>query len=84
MTSLPWRAGRVPVPAVRATLRQWPRASSVSNSQAQTDRDSTALTSWSSKGRKMATTTTKIGFVGLGHMGGNMAARFLAADYLVM
>jgi 3-hydroxyisobutyrate dehydrogenase len=31
----------------------------------------------------MATTTTKIGFVGLGHMGGNMAARFLAADYLV-
>src|SRR5919201_580305 len=24
-----------------------------------------------------------IGFVGLGHMGGNMAARFLAADYTV-
>jgi 3-hydroxyisobutyrate dehydrogenase-like beta-hydroxyacid dehydrogenase len=30
----------------------------------------------------MATTTaTKIGFVGLGNMGGNMAARFLAAGY---
>src|SRR5437868_9016806 len=31
----------------------------------------------------MATTTTKIGFVGLGHMGGNMAARILAAGYTV-
>jgi 3-hydroxyisobutyrate dehydrogenase-like beta-hydroxyacid dehydrogenase len=34
----------------------------------------------------MATTTastTKIGFVGLGNMGGNMAARFLAAGYMV-
>jgi 3-hydroxyisobutyrate dehydrogenase-like beta-hydroxyacid dehydrogenase len=31
----------------------------------------------------MATATTKIGFVGLGHMGGNMAARFLAAGYPV-
>jgi len=32
----------------------------------------------------MATaTTTRIGFVGLGHMGGNMAARFLAAGYTV-
>ena len=31
----------------------------------------------------MATTTTKLGFVGLGHMGGNMAARFLAAGYTV-
>ncbi|MDX6370225.1 MAG: hypothetical protein QOG93_1727 [Gaiellaceae bacterium] len=31
----------------------------------------------------MASTTTKIGFVGLGHMGGNMAARFLAAGYPV-
>jgi 3-hydroxyisobutyrate dehydrogenase-like beta-hydroxyacid dehydrogenase len=31
----------------------------------------------------MATTTTKIGFIGLGHMGGNMAARFLAAGYTV-
>jgi 3-hydroxyisobutyrate dehydrogenase-like beta-hydroxyacid dehydrogenase len=31
----------------------------------------------------MATTTTKIGFVGLGHMGGNMAARVLAAGYTV-
>ena len=30
-----------------------------------------------------AATTTKIGFVGLGHMGGNMAARFLAAGYPV-
>jgi 3-hydroxyisobutyrate dehydrogenase-like beta-hydroxyacid dehydrogenase len=29
------------------------------------------------------TTTTKIGFVGLGHMGGNMAARLLAAGYPV-
>jgi 3-hydroxyisobutyrate dehydrogenase-like beta-hydroxyacid dehydrogenase len=29
------------------------------------------------------TTTTKLGFVGLGHMGGNMAARFLAAGYTV-
>jgi 3-hydroxyisobutyrate dehydrogenase-like beta-hydroxyacid dehydrogenase len=29
------------------------------------------------------TTTTKIGFVGLGHMGGNMATRFLAAGYQV-
>src|SRR5690348_3141141 len=31
----------------------------------------------------MAPTTRKIGFVGLGHMGGNMAARFLAAGYTV-
>ena len=31
----------------------------------------------------MATATTKIGFVGLGHMGGNMAARFLGAGYPV-
>jgi 3-hydroxyisobutyrate dehydrogenase-like beta-hydroxyacid dehydrogenase len=31
----------------------------------------------------MTTTTTKIGLVGLGHMGGNMAARFLAAGYTV-
>ena len=31
----------------------------------------------------MATTTTKIGFVGLGHMGGNMVARFLSAGYTV-
>jgi 3-hydroxyisobutyrate dehydrogenase-like beta-hydroxyacid dehydrogenase len=31
----------------------------------------------------MTTTSTKIGFVGLGHMGGNMAARFLAAGYTV-
>jgi 3-hydroxyisobutyrate dehydrogenase-like beta-hydroxyacid dehydrogenase len=31
----------------------------------------------------MDTTTTKIGFVGLGHMGGNMAARFLDAGYTV-
>jgi 3-hydroxyisobutyrate dehydrogenase len=31
----------------------------------------------------MTTTTVKIGFVGLGHMGGNMAARFLAAGYTV-
>jgi 3-hydroxyisobutyrate dehydrogenase-like beta-hydroxyacid dehydrogenase len=31
----------------------------------------------------MVSTTTKIGFVGLGHMGGNMAARFLAAGYAV-
>jgi 3-hydroxyisobutyrate dehydrogenase-like beta-hydroxyacid dehydrogenase len=29
------------------------------------------------------TTTTTIGFVGLGHMGGNMAARFLDAGYTV-
>jgi 3-hydroxyisobutyrate dehydrogenase-like beta-hydroxyacid dehydrogenase len=32
---------------------------------------------------QMATTTTKLGFVGLGHMGGNMAGRFLAAGYPV-
>jgi len=31
----------------------------------------------------MATTTTKIGFVGLGHMGGNMATRLLAGGYAV-
>jgi 3-hydroxyisobutyrate dehydrogenase-like beta-hydroxyacid dehydrogenase len=31
----------------------------------------------------MAHTANKIGFVGLGHMGGNMAARFLAAGYPV-
>ena len=31
----------------------------------------------------MATTTTKIGFVGLGNMGGNMATRLLAAGYAV-
>ena len=31
----------------------------------------------------MATRSTKIGFVGLGHMGGNMAARFLDAGYAV-
>jgi 3-hydroxyisobutyrate dehydrogenase-like beta-hydroxyacid dehydrogenase len=29
------------------------------------------------------TTTTTVGFVGLGHMGGNMAARFLDAGYTV-
>jgi 3-hydroxyisobutyrate dehydrogenase-like beta-hydroxyacid dehydrogenase len=29
------------------------------------------------------TTTSKIGFVGLGHMGGNMAARYLSAGYIV-
>jgi len=29
------------------------------------------------------TTATKVGLVGLGHMGGNMAARFLAAGYTV-
>ena len=31
----------------------------------------------------MVTTTQQIGFVGLGHMGGGMAARFLAAGYPV-
>jgi 3-hydroxyisobutyrate dehydrogenase-like beta-hydroxyacid dehydrogenase len=31
----------------------------------------------------MSATGTSIGFVGLGHMGGNMAARFLAAGYPV-
>src|SRR5919199_388186 len=31
----------------------------------------------------MAEKSTTIGFVGLGHMGGNMAARFLAAGYRV-
>jgi 3-hydroxyisobutyrate dehydrogenase-like beta-hydroxyacid dehydrogenase len=31
----------------------------------------------------MAATSARIGFVGLGHMGGNMAARFLAAGYTV-
>jgi len=31
----------------------------------------------------MSAATTQIGFVGLGHMGGNMAARFLAAGYTV-
>jgi 3-hydroxyisobutyrate dehydrogenase-like beta-hydroxyacid dehydrogenase len=31
----------------------------------------------------VSTTTTKVGFVGLGRMGGNMAARFLAAGYPV-
>src|SRR4026208_2407464 len=31
----------------------------------------------------MATTTTKIGFVGLGHMGGTVAAGFRAAGYTV-
>lgn len=31
----------------------------------------------------MAHSTTKIGFVGLGHMGGNMAARFIGAGYAV-
>jgi 3-hydroxyisobutyrate dehydrogenase-like beta-hydroxyacid dehydrogenase len=31
----------------------------------------------------MATTGAKVGFVGLGHMGGNMAARFLGAGYPV-
>src|SRR6476661_3431175 len=30
-----------------------------------------------------ASTTTTIGFVGLGHMGGSMASRFLAAGYTV-
>jgi hypothetical protein len=29
------------------------------------------------------TTATKLGFVGLGHMGGNMAARYLAAGFPV-
>ena len=31
----------------------------------------------------MTATGTRIGFIGLGHMGGNMAARFLAAGYPV-
>jgi 3-hydroxyisobutyrate dehydrogenase-like beta-hydroxyacid dehydrogenase len=31
----------------------------------------------------MTNTTTKLGFVGLGHMGGNMAGRFLRAGYTV-
>jgi len=31
----------------------------------------------------ISTTTTRIGFVGLGHMGGHMAARFLDAGYTV-
>ena len=31
----------------------------------------------------MGATSARIGFVGLGHMGGNMAARFLAAGYTV-
>lgn len=31
----------------------------------------------------MSATRTSVGFVGLGHMGGNMAARFLAAGYPV-
>jgi 3-hydroxyisobutyrate dehydrogenase-like beta-hydroxyacid dehydrogenase len=31
----------------------------------------------------MSATGTSVGFVGLGHMGGNMAARFLAAGYPV-
>ncbi len=31
----------------------------------------------------MAETTTELGFIGLGHMGGNMASRFLAAGYTV-
>ena len=31
----------------------------------------------------MTETTTNLGFVGLGHMGGNMAARYLAAGYPV-
>jgi 3-hydroxyisobutyrate dehydrogenase-like beta-hydroxyacid dehydrogenase len=37
------------------------------------------------RGQRTTATTkmTKIGFVGLGHMGGNMAARFLAASYPV-
>jgi phosphoglycerate dehydrogenase-like enzyme len=36
------------------------------------------------RGREMPTTTsTRIGFVGLGHMGGTMATRFLAAGYPV-
>src|SRR5947199_4727421 len=34
-------------------------------------------------GMRTAATTPRIGFVGLGHMGGNMAARFLAAGYEV-
>src|SRR5713101_6550775 len=31
----------------------------------------------------MSASRTSVGFVGLGHMGGNMAARFLAAGYTV-
>ena len=31
----------------------------------------------------MGATSVPVGFVGLGHMGGNMAARFLAAGYTV-
>ncbi len=52
-----------------------------------TSSSSATRTSPPSKGgRDMATDTatpTRIGFVGLGHMGGNMAARFLAAGYPV-
>lgn len=34
-------------------------------------------------GEGLKTATSKLGFVGLGHMGGNMAARFLGAGYPV-
>jgi 3-hydroxyisobutyrate dehydrogenase-like beta-hydroxyacid dehydrogenase len=44
------------------------------------DEDNVATIEGSSE---MASTTAKIGFVGLGHMGGSMAARFLAAGYPV-
>src|SRR5205807_2452095 len=49
---------------------------------------SSTRTTWrrSKEGREMTTATAKttsIGFVGLGNMGGNMAARFLAAGYRV-
>jgi 3-hydroxyisobutyrate dehydrogenase-like beta-hydroxyacid dehydrogenase len=37
----------------------------------------------SNRDRKEELTMTTLGFVGLGHMGGNMAARFLAAGYTV-
>jgi 3-hydroxyisobutyrate dehydrogenase-like beta-hydroxyacid dehydrogenase len=37
----------------------------------------------SKRGHLMSTTTARIGFVGLGHMGGNMASRLLDAGYPV-
>jgi 3-hydroxyisobutyrate dehydrogenase-like beta-hydroxyacid dehydrogenase len=41
------------------------------------------MTCWSSRGLREVANLTSIGFVGLGHMGGNMAARLLAAGYPV-
>ena len=62
-----------------------PRPGRPDHRRGDTSSSATTTSRRSKGGHEMATDTqpTAIGFVGLGHMGGNMAARFLAAGYAV-